>query len=75
MAPMSLLANDKGTSGISHCQWPCLVRHTFITFGSAWVQSVNIKWASVWSILVLAKVKAVKESKQYLGPIVDSIEV
>jgi hypothetical protein len=60
-------------SGTPHCQQPkktCimsvpnLVGHGFVTFGSAWAKLMDIKRNSIWTVLVLAKVKALKEPQQ-----------
>jgi hypothetical protein len=41
------------------------------TFGSAWVEPMDIERASVCRSLALAKVKALKEPEQYWGPTLD----
>lgn len=38
-----------------------LVRHGSLTFGSVWVEAMEIKMASIWWILVLGKVEDLKE--------------
>jgi hypothetical protein len=43
---------------------PNLVRHRFVTFGSAWAKLMDIKRDSIWTVLALAKVKALKEPQQ-----------
>jgi hypothetical protein len=46
-----------------------------MTSGSAWVNPMDIKRASIWEVLALAKVEVVKELQQHWGRTMDPAEV
>jgi hypothetical protein len=53
---------------------PKLVGYGFIIFDSTWVELMDIKRASMWRVLVLAMVKALKELEQHWGDTMGPVE-
>jgi hypothetical protein len=51
-----------------------LVGHGSVTFGFVWVEPTDTERASIWRVLALAKVKALKASEQHWGCTMDPTE-